>query len=210
MPVWHMYYMESTEIWKPCKEASAFLEVSNKGRVRVIERTSKVYGRKRNGVVQGEFTQIRPAKMLSPYIGRHGYLEIAVMVQGKRTKHRIHRLVGRAFVPGYFEGASIDHKDGNKLNNAPENLEWVSLSENTRRQWESGLVDLRGELAPGAKLTNLQAHAVAVLYDNNFPPSQIGEWFDVSPSAVYKIASGRRVNGPLSTRYARKSERPRQ
>lgn len=152
--------------------------------------------------------QRRPAKVLSPYLARHGYLEVAVMVDGKRTKYRVHRLVARAFVSGHFEGASVDHLDGEKTNNRAANLEWVTLSENTRRQWESGLVDLRGDRAPGAKLTNLQAHAVAVLYDNNFPPSQVAEWFGVSPAAVYKIANGHRVIGPLASRYARKSPRP--
>lgn len=203
--------MENTEIWKKCEGISDFLEVSNLGRVRVVERESKVYGRMRNGRMQGEFVQKRPAKMLSPCVARHGYLEIAVMIQGKRTKYRVHRLVGAAFVDGYFDGASIDHLDGNKMNNVPSNLEWVTLSENTKRQWESGLVNLRGDLSPSAKLTNLQAHAVACLYDNNFPPSQIGAWFGVSPAAVYKIANGNRVIGEtgLQTRYARKSKRPR-
>ena len=201
--------MENTEIWRPSVEAPDAIEVSNLGRVRTLTRESRVYGRKRNGVVQGEFTQVRRGQLLSPYVARHGYHEIAVMVSGKRTKYRVHRLVARAFVDGYFEGASVDHLDGNKLNNCSSNLEWVSLSENTRRQWESGLVDLRGELSPGAKLTNLQAHAVAVLYDNNFPPSQIAEWFGVSSAAIYKIVNGNRIIGGMIDRYARKSPRPR-
>lgn len=176
-----------------------------------MERESKIYGRMRNGRMQGEFVQKRPAKMLSPYVTKSGYLEIAVMIQGKRTKYRVHRLVGTIFVDGHFEGASIDHLDGDKTNNVPSNLEWVTLSENTKRQWESGLVNLRGDLSPASKLTNLQAHAAACLYDNNFPPSQIAEWFGVSSAAVYKIANGNRIIGEsgLTTRYARKSKRPR-
>lgn len=209
MPGVYIDGMENTEIWKPCTEAPSVLEVSNLGRVRTLTRESQVYGRKRDGVVQGAFRQIRNGKVLSPYIARHGYPEIAVMVDGRRTKYRVHRLVARAFVDGYFDGASIDHLDGNKLNNRWDNLEWVTLSENTRRQWESGLVDLRGELSASAKLTNLQAHAVAVLYDNNFPPSQVAEWFGISAAAVYKIANGQRVIGGLSDRYVRKSPRPK-
>ena len=209
MTVRYIDGMENTEIWKPCEDALGVLEVSNLGRVRTVDRDSRVYGRRRNGVIQGQFVQRQKGKVISACPARHGYLEVAVMVQGKRRKYRVHRLVARAFVGGYFEGASVDHLDGNKTNNRCDNLEWVTLSENTRRQWESGLVDLRGELAPGAKLTNLQAHAVAVLYDNNFPPSQIAEWFNVSAAAVYKIANGNRIIGGLETRYARKSPRPK-
>lgn len=197
------------EEWKPCKEVDGLLEVSNLGGVRSIERVTPVYGRTREGVKQGSFTQRRPAKVLSPYMARHGYLEIAFMHLGKRRKFRVHRLVASAFVDGYFEDASVDHLDGNKLNNRADNLEWVTLSENTRRQWESGLVDLRGGLAPGSKLTNLQAHAIALLYDHNFPPSQLADWFGVSTACVSKIANGKRVVSGLKDRYARKSPKPR-
>lgn len=197
--------MHTTEIWKPCEEAPGVLEVSNYGAVRTVDRLSRVYGRTRGGRVQGEHTQRKRGKELSPYVTRSGYAEVAVMVDGKRTKYRVHRLVGRAFVPGHFEGASIDHRDGNKLNNNAANLEWVTLSENTRRQWEAGLVDLRGENHASAKISNLQAHAIAILYDHNFPPSQLAEWFGVSSALVYKIAKGRRDTGKLRSRYPSKA-----
>lgn len=202
--------MERAEIWKPCPEANNLLEVSSLGRVRVIERDSKVHGRKRNGKVQGGFIQRRPAQLLSPCVTKGGYLEIAVRVDGARRKFTVHRLVGKAFVEGYFEGASIDHLDGNKLNNLPDNLEWVTLSENTKRQWTTGLVDLRGELHPSAKLTNLQAHAIECLHREGFPTSAVAEWFGVSTAMVYKIAHGNRQShasnssmiGRTSTRRA--------
>lgn len=188
------------EVWKPAAGIDC-IEVSNLGRVRTLERVTPTYGRMRNGKLQGAFTQRRPAKMLSPCIAKHGYLEVAFMRDGKRTKYRVHRLVAQAFVDGHFQGASVDHLDGNKLNNRADNLEWVTLSENTRRQWESGLADLRGELHPSSKLTNLQANAIAVLYQNNFPPSQIAEWFGVSSGLVYKIAYGKKpLAGPTSRR----------
>lgn len=204
MPRRYAHRMEELEIWKPAVDVED-IEVSNLGRARSLDRMSSVYGRTRNGRLQGAFQQLRPGKMLSPCIGRHGYLEIALMRNGKRTKYRLHRLVAAAFVAGYFEKASIDHRDGNKLNNRADNLEWVTLSENTRRQWESGLVNLRGELHPSSKLTNLQANAVAVLYQNNFPPSQIAEWFGVSSALVYKIVHGKKpISGP-SSRHPKKA-----
>ena len=142
------------EIWKPCPSANNMIEVSNLGRVRSVDRLSQVYGRVKNGKVQGTFTQKKKGKMLSPFINERGYMECAFMVNGIRKKLPVHRLVGFAFVDGYFEGAAIDHLNGDKTDNRKENLEWVTLSENTRRQWATGLVDLRGELAPGSKLTN--------------------------------------------------------
>jgi hypothetical protein len=180
------------EVWRPSVGHEGLLEVSSLGSVRALPRDSQVYGRKRDGKVQGAHIQRRPGKVLSPCVTKSGYHEIAFMVQGVRRKLAVHRLVGRAFVPGYFDGACIDHVDGNKLNNRASNLEWVTLSENTRRQWETGLVDLRGELAPGAKLTNTQAHAILCLVENGFRKSLVAEWFGVTASNVYKIAQGKR------------------
>ena len=35
-----------------------------------------------------------------------------------------------AFVPGYFDGAVINHKDENPKNNRADNLEWVTQQNN--------------------------------------------------------------------------------
>ena len=48
---------------------------------------------------------------------------------------QVHRLVGKYFVDGYFEGAEIDHKDRNKHNNHYTNLEWVTHKENLHRSY---------------------------------------------------------------------------
>lgn len=46
----------------------------------------------------------------------------------------IHRLVASAFCfDTYFEGATVDHVDGNPKNNYYKNLEWVPQAENNRR-----------------------------------------------------------------------------
>jgi hypothetical protein len=49
----------------------------------------------------------------------------------------VHRLVGFAFVDGYFEGAVINHKDGNKRNNYFENLEWITQQQNVQHEFDT-------------------------------------------------------------------------
>jgi hypothetical protein len=197
---------QSNEEWRPTSEAGGLLEVSNLGRVRTVDRVLEIAGRTRLGHSQGNFRSKQPGKILSQCQYSHGYACVAQMVGGKRKKYLVHRLVAKAFVPGHFEGASVDHLDGNKLNNRPENLEWVTLSENTRRQWENGLVDLRGERHPSAKLTDLQSHAIVLLYQHNFPPSQLADWFGVSSALVYKLVHGKKpVQGLRSRRPTKRA-----
>lgn len=47
-----------------------------------------------------------------------------------RKGKRIHRLVAEHFVTGYFDGAVVNHIDGNPSNNKADNLEWVTQARN--------------------------------------------------------------------------------
>ena len=50
----------------------------------------------------------------------------------------LHRLVAKAFCPGYFEGADVNHKDFNPSNNIYTNLEWVSHKDNILHSYKAG------------------------------------------------------------------------
>lgn len=62
---------------------------------------------------------------------RGGYLRVQLCNNQKTQKYFVHRLVAKAFVPGYFEGADVNHKDFCRSNNCKDNLEWVTKSENS-------------------------------------------------------------------------------
>jgi len=53
----------------------------------------------------------------------------------------IHRLIATHFIDkpeNYDDNWIVNHKDGDKLNNGIENLEWMSASDNTRHMYETG------------------------------------------------------------------------
>lgn len=70
-----------------------------------------------------------------------GYLHLALTDDnGKLVKNiKIHRLVAKVFIPNPENKSQVNHKDGNKLNNHVNNLEWVTPSENTLHANVSGL-----------------------------------------------------------------------
>lgn len=119
------------EIWRPVVGYEGLYEVSNKSNVRSVDRLV------RN--VRGNGFHVRKGVVLTPCGTYNGYdlrLQVALSKNGKSKNFLIYRLSAFAFpeICGeYFEGAVVDHKDGNPLNNNVENLEFVPQSENIRR-----------------------------------------------------------------------------
>lgn len=89
-------------------------EASDEGRIR-RESTSKV---------------LSPGKELDEKVA---YWGVNIHQYGKLNYMRVHQLVALAFIGECPIGCEVDHIDGNKLNNLPSNLEYVTHAENIRR-----------------------------------------------------------------------------
>jgi len=99
-------------------------------------------------------------------------------------------LVGFAFVEGYFYKATINHINGDKLDNRPENLEWVTLAKNSSLEWETGLVNLNGENHPSSILTSKKVIIIRELIKKGINCNKISILAGVSAAAIYKIKNG--------------------
>ena len=100
------------EVWQEVElECGASRRVSNLGRVR-----------KADGIITEGWDS-------------GGYLRVGI--NGK--KHLVQRLVAKAFLapPPSEEHTQVRHKDGDRTNNRPDNLAWVTPSENIRQSHDT-------------------------------------------------------------------------
>ena len=67
------------------------------------------------------------------------YARVTLWKDGVEYTKLVHRLVAEAFVPTDDESLTVNHIDGDKFNNRVENLEWMSLPDNIRHGFNSGL-----------------------------------------------------------------------
>lgn len=62
---------------------------------------------------------------------KDGYLSVRLVINGKRKRFLVHRLVAHAFLPPCPSPLhEVRHLDGDKLNNAASNLAWGTRKEN--------------------------------------------------------------------------------
>lgn len=82
---------------------------------------------------------------LVPRVNKGGYLYVNLYNENGRKTKKIHRLVAETFIPNPQNLPQVNHKDGNKLNNHIENLEWCNQSYNTQHAVKHSLIDFKSE-----------------------------------------------------------------
>ena len=80
----------------------------------------------------GSVYNVCSKKFLKGSIGENGYRYYRLSKNNHKKMFYAHRLVAEYFLLNPDNLPVVNHKDGNKLNNNVNNLEWVSYSDNTK------------------------------------------------------------------------------
>lgn len=149
------------EVWKDIKGYEGVYQVSNYGNVRRILKGG-----------QPRLLKNRPSL---------NYYTVSLSYNHTKKTYAIHRLVAETFLLRKPWETEVNHKDGNKLNNNVDNLEWVTQKENIQ-------------------------HAINVLNKNPFgkPPRKV-KCIDANGTVVAEyrsITDAAKALGKLSARAA--------
>ena len=174
------------EVWKDIKGMEGCYQISNKGRVKALER---VVLRSVNGNIHIKEHIVKGSK------DTKGYLQLDARVDGKRIVKLIHRLVAEAFIDNPNKYEQVNHKDGNKLNNDVSNLEWVTATENIRHACRTGLHKPNYGVEHGNhKLTNDAVRYIRANYklgDKEFGAKALAKKFNVTTTPILLVAKGK-------------------
>lgn len=161
------------EVWRPVRGFKGFYEVSDRGRVRSLDRIVRL--RKRGRV-------LRPGR------SSNGYPSVVLSGRVKKSA-TVHSLVAEAFLGPCPAGKQVRHIDGRRANAAAENLLYGTPKENGQDRIRHGTV-IRGPQHKRAKLSWAKAKRIRQLR-GRVSQSKLAVRYRVSPAAIQAVMDGR-------------------
>lgn len=164
------------EIWKPVKGFEGKYEVSNLGQVKSLARTRLSKG--------GTIAKMQE-RLLSQKTTWDGYKTLNLSQDSKKKHYSVHRLVAENFIPNPDNLPTVNHKDGDKSNNAVSNLEWASHSDQMNHAFANNLLERRGP----PKFTKAFKKEIQEYISSNpeLSLNQVADLFGTSQRTVLRI-----------------------
>lgn len=156
------------ELWKQITGYEGKYEVSNLGRIRSFRYAGKGWDKFKN----------TPIILSFGFTGN--YRMVCLCCRNVCKPFTVHKLVAQEFIGKRPVGMEVNHKDGNKLNNHIDNLEYVTRKENVLHALKNGLCS-------GIKLTEGKVLKIIQMGAMGFTEPQIGKKFGISRSNVGSI-----------------------
>lgn len=164
--------------WLPVLGYETLYEVNSFGEVRHCART-------------GPRSSHAPGKVLKGCVDSTGYYAVMLYSGAPSTGkwRRVHLIVAEAFFGARSEGQVTNHRDGNKLNNRLENLEYCTHAENMAHAGRTGLMpDQKGERNGNAKLTAQDVEQIRqMVLEHGANITAVGRLYGVSRETVRGI-----------------------
>lgn len=135
------------------------------------------------------FKGAKPRK-LKKRISQDGYAWYNLSMNGKQKTERVNRLVATAYIPNPENKNTVNHIDGDKLNDHFSNLEWATRSEQMDHAYSLGLKKpMEGVNSPVARLTKDDVLEIRQRYKGHCKTNgmiPLADEFGVSHSTISK------------------------
>lgn len=140
---------------------------------------------------------------LRQYLDQDGYPYVFFVVNGRRYKRVVHRMVAISFIDNKENKPQVNHLNGIRNDNRVENLEWVTSRENTihgykvngrkttYKQRENSRNKFQGSRNPKAKVNEAIVLSIRRLRSKGIPLKDIAARHSISTAQVSAIANNK-------------------
>lgn len=156
----------------------------NENNIKIISIFGGAYEAAEDGTIFSRKRRTRRAMVGK--VTEAGYRMVVITIEKKKRYYNVHRIIASAFLPNPNNYREVNHKDGNKLNNSVDNLEWVTPHQNQLHAMMSGL-------KPSLKLDYSKAAEIRRLYaTGQYTQCQLAEIFGVKKTQIGYIIQNKR------------------
>lgn len=166
-------------VWKDVEDYKGIYQVSSDGQVRSLDRVESSRGS----------TRTRRGRSLKQKINDGGYhcVHLRNKAGEKESWPPVHKLVAEAFIQNEENKPTVNHKNGNKLDNSVSNLEWATQKEQTLHAFSNNLMRVRGNTLYNEdfKLSVQEYHR-----NKNISLKKLAKVFNISERTTSRIVKG--------------------
>lgn len=125
-------------------------------------------------------------------ISSSGYYTVGIGASIRKPDNvLLHRLLAETFLPNPEGKHTINHINGNKLDNRLENLEWATYSENAIHAINTGLNKCTGESNYRAKFRNTDIRVIKDMSKHGFNQPEIASLYGVHQTTIHYILTNK-------------------
>jgi len=161
------FFME--EIWKDIPGYEGAYKASNFGRIQ---------------------SSYRQKRILKPQMGQK-YFHVRLSKSKKISIHLLHRLIAKTFLDNPENKRTVNHKDGNPLNNSASNLEWSTYQENILHK----IHVLKKGFGRFGKVAKLTKEIVLEIRTSTLSLAELSQKHSVYISTIWNAKTGRTWKG---------------
>jgi hypothetical protein len=176
--------------WKSIEGFDGLLHINKDGQ---IKRTARHVSRNKSG----DFTL--KSKVLTANTA-NGYAVVQVGIMGKCFRLFVHKELAKAFIPNPNGYTVVNHKDGNKLNNTLENLEWCTKSWDNKHRFV-----ILGEVPHNKGKTGASHNRSKPVDMLDMEGHYLMTFASATEAGAVIGADGTHISGVCSGKYGRKS-----
>ena len=135
---------------------------------------------------EGRVYNSNRSRFLKGCIDSYGYRVFKITIDGVQKMFKAHRMVAECFIENPNNKRTVNHKDGDKLNNYVYNLEWNTIDENNLHAKENGLLRV-----PNRKFSKDEILDIYSLHKSGNTKTKISQIYKCNDTTVCRIINGK-------------------